>query len=446
MKTIYLSLLFLGIVQFAIAQMYFPPKTGNEWATVMPAELGWQTDRIPDLLDFLAEKNSKAFIVLKDGKIAIEQYFGDFRPNDLWYWASAGKTVAALLVGVAQDQRLLHLDDPTSRYLGEGWTNAPLEKEDLITIRHQLNMTAGLNDQLPPTAEVPDPANCLTPDCLQYLANAGTRWAYHNAPYRLLQDVVAAAARQSWQQYTNQQLKQKIGMRTGTWFNYVFWSQPRDMARFGLLMLNRGIWAGEAIIKDERYFQEMISPSQALNPSYGYLWWLNGQEAFMLPQLRTVFPRQMLPSAPSDLYMGLGRNDQKLYVYPSANIVVIRLGESAEGGLALSDFDDVLWEKLMRIFDVRTTAQRGNTRKDQRTIRIIPNPGRISIRIDAEGVPISYVEAFNSQGQLVATWTEPLNNEIDVSRLRSGLYVMMIRSERGLERVRWLKQWGSGNN
>ena len=53
----------------AKGQIYFPPNTGNTWATTTPAELGWCEDQIPELLTFLESNNTKAFIVLKNGKI-----------------------------------------------------------------------------------------------------------------------------------------------------------------------------------------------------------------------------------------------------------------------------------------------------------------------------------------------------------------------------------------
>ncbi|MFN3876130.1 MAG: serine hydrolase domain-containing protein, partial [Flavobacteriales bacterium] len=170
----------------ALAQTYYPPLTGNEWATVEPASMGWCTGYLQPLHDFLASSNSKAFIVLKDGRIAIEWYFGTFTQDSLWYWASAGKSLTAFLVGKAQEEGLLSIDEPSSNYLGTGWTSCTPAQEQAITIRHQLTMTTGLDDG------VPDPF-CTAPSCLQYLAPPGTRWAYHNGPYTLLDGVLTAA-------------------------------------------------------------------------------------------------------------------------------------------------------------------------------------------------------------------------------------------------------------
>ncbi|MFN5596947.1 MAG: serine hydrolase, partial [Bacteroidota bacterium] len=80
---------------------YFPPNTGT-WETTSPQSLGWCDANIDSLYNYLNQKNTKAFIILKDGKIVLEKYFGNFTQDSIWYWASAGKTLTAFTVGLAQ--------------------------------------------------------------------------------------------------------------------------------------------------------------------------------------------------------------------------------------------------------------------------------------------------------------------------------------------------------
>jgi len=99
--------------------LYFPPVNNNAyWDTVSPASLGWCTNKIDTLYNYLQQENSRAFIVLKDGKIVLEKYFGSFTKDSLWYWASAGKTLTSFLIGKAQEDGLLSINDTTSKYLG----------------------------------------------------------------------------------------------------------------------------------------------------------------------------------------------------------------------------------------------------------------------------------------------------------------------------------------
>jgi CubicO group peptidase (beta-lactamase class C family) len=245
-------------------------------------------------------------------------------------------------VGIAQEKNLVNIANRSSVYLGEGWTNATREKEDLITVRHQLTMTSGLNDTS---------FDCTSPDCLEYIADAGTRWAYHNGPYTLLQTVVSEATNTPWSAFFNTHLRNKIGM-SGFWLstngeNSVYFSNARSMARFGLLNLNNGAWAGETILADIDFIANMKSTSQELNKSYGYLWWLNGKESYMAPSVQQTFNGELIPNAPEDTFSGLGKNDQKLYVVPSRGLVVVRMGEdSGESLLGPSSFDNSLWEKI----------------------------------------------------------------------------------------------------
>ncbi|HLO79486.1 MAG TPA: hypothetical protein VK166_00925, partial [Chitinophagaceae bacterium] len=63
--------------------------------------------------------------------------------------------------------------------------------------------------------------------------------------------------------------------------------------------------------------------------------------------VQLVLNGPLTPNAPADMYAALGKNDQKVYVVPSQNLVVIRMGESAGNSmLALSSFDNELWGKL----------------------------------------------------------------------------------------------------
>ncbi|MFN5735739.1 MAG: serine hydrolase domain-containing protein, partial [Flavobacteriales bacterium] len=310
-------ILFLGCFFGGKSQnLYFPPTVGSAWDTLAPASLGYCQPKIDSLYTFLEDNSTKAFILLKDGKIVLEKYFGGHTATSPWQWASAGKTITAFIVGIAQQEGHLSITDTTAQYLGQGWTNATPQQEEKITVRHQLTMTSGLDDGVPDHY-------CTLDTCLNYLANAGTRWAYHNGPYTLLDQVIANATGQSLNSYTTQKLKTPTGM-TGSFFsvgyNNVFFSTARSMARFGLLILNQGNWNGNQLLTDAAYFNEMVNTSQNLNNSYGYLWWLNGKANFMVPTLQTVFPGYMCPNAPADMISAIGSGGQFLNVVPSQNL------------------------------------------------------------------------------------------------------------------------------
>lgn len=252
------------------------------------------------------------------------------------------KTLTATLTGIAEQEGYLDINNKVSDYIGTSWTSLPLNKENLITNKHLLTMTSGLEDI--------DNGDAVGPASLTYKADAGTRWAYHNV-YVKLQDVVAKASDQNWSDYFNTRLRDKIGM-DGAWFksgnNSVYASTTRSMARFGLLMANKGKWQSTVVL-NENYFNAATNSSQNINLGYGYLWWLNGKNSYHLPQLQ--FNGSIIPSAPNDMFMALGKNDQKIYVIPSKNMVVIRMGDAADNvSLGLSAFDTVLWQKINALY------------------------------------------------------------------------------------------------
>lgn len=338
------SLVILSGHVIGMAQSYFP-SPGQLWETTSFEEAGWCADSLGALIDFLDAEDSKAFIVLYDGKIIIEHYFDAFTADSLWFWASAGKTLTAALVGIAERDNGLVLQNSTSDYLGAGWTSLTPNQELAITVWNQLTMTTGLND-----AVVDD--GCTSPDCLLFQAEAGTRWAYHNAPYTLLDGVIENVSGLTLNQFFAQKMGLPCGI-SGLYFpsgpyNQTFVSTPRNMAKFGLLLQSQGNWNGTEIIPSD-YFQSMISPSQNMNPAYGYLTWLNGSNYFMIPETQLQFPGMMAPSAPLDTYAGLGKNGQVICAAPSKNVSFIRMGNGNNELVSVTILENI-WKKMQWFF------------------------------------------------------------------------------------------------
>lgn len=332
-------------IQIANESMYFPSNTTSAWETKSLASLGWNQNAVQPLKDFLAQKHTKSFMILVNGRIVMEEYFNGHSATNTWEWNSAGKTLVAATTGIAQQEGLLNINNKASDYQGTEWTSMPLPKENLITVRHLLTMTAG-ND---------DTKQYVIKPNLTYVADAGTRWAYSNI-FQKLTDVVADAGNKTFETYFNEKLKNKIGM-DGYW-NFgtiytIYHSTTKSMARFGLLALNKGKWNNEQVI-NESFFNESTTTSQHINPSYGYLWWLNGKTSFMIPGEQTVYQGSLVPNAPVDMFAAMGASDQRIYVIPSKKMVVIRMGDAsdpANPNFAVSGFDNLLWEKINAVIN-----------------------------------------------------------------------------------------------
>lgn len=336
---------------------YFPPRSG-EWRTVAPAEAEWDPGAIERALVFAGQRASSGVVILHDGRILAERYWdlegrsaraagrlnryarlkrgetSDGRAiEDV---ASAQKSVAAALFAIAQHKGLLAVDDAVHEHLGEGWSKASPEQEAAITLRHLMTMTSGLSD------------------ALEYRKPAGTEWRYNTGAYSRVLEAVSRAAGMERNELTKKWLTGPTGMADSEWKprrgtasgasanRFGFASTARDMARFGLLILAGGVWAGEPVVADRSFLSASISPSQDLNRAYGYLWWLNG---YPWRQGRVNRPK-LISTAPDDLVAAQGALQRKVYVVPSLGLVAVRLGDTANRR-GEPRFNQEFWRLLM---------------------------------------------------------------------------------------------------
>jgi hypothetical protein len=195
-----------------IENLYFPPLESAIWEGAPLTQLNWNEAKAEELYNYLNEKNSKSFIVLYNGRIIIEKYFNGHSQNNFWFWNSAAKSLTASVVGVAQDEGLLDINDKTSDYLGSNWSSLSNDKQDLITIKHHLSMNTGLD----PKISQPLQWTCTQSSCLDYTTDAGDRWAYHQGAFSLLFDIVSEATNQDFEDYADEKIIDKIGM-SGNW-------------------------------------------------------------------------------------------------------------------------------------------------------------------------------------------------------------------------------------
>jgi len=326
------------------APLYFPPAKG-QWEKIDPAKIGWNPAKLKELMDYAGENKSSSVVILYRGRILAEQYWplnpkektAEGKPNPYFHMrlgknvkgraiedvASAQKSVTAMLVGIAQHKGLLKITDPVHKHLGKGWSKAPAEAEARITIRHLISMNSGLDTRL------------------QFVAPAGTKWFYNTTAYSRSLTCVSKAAKMDANQLTKKWLTGPTGMTDSRWAKrpwserggivanqYGLATTARDLARFGILMLANGNWEKKNVIEDKAYLKAAISPSQKINPSYGYLWWLNGGP-FVARGNGQKRQGRLIPAAPKDMYAAQGKLGRRLYVLPSQQLIITRLGDQA---------------------------------------------------------------------------------------------------------------------
>ncbi len=341
------------------------PSAADEWAAEAAESAGFDSDALEAVSDWLQTCRSSSFLGIHDGRIFVERHWRLDSPSPAYAntldgvdsgdraienVASAQKSVTAVLTAIAVERGFLEYAAPVHEYLGAGWSNAPAEDEAAITLRHVMSMTTGLTDEF------------------ELAALAGTVWHYNTPVYQTLIRIAARAAGTDPNDLIANWLCEPLGMRHTRWVERPFGTTrhgamlglattARDLARFGLLILSGGVWAGRRLVSDSSV-REMLSPSQALNEGYGLLWWLNGSERPIRlvpqgepPNLTIGEVRsetRLAPDAPPDMVVALGALDRYLFVVPSWGLVVVRLGDSASNDLADQSFVADFWTHLAR--------------------------------------------------------------------------------------------------
>jgi CubicO group peptidase (beta-lactamase class C family) len=327
--------------------LYFPAP-GAAWESVAPASVRWDAAALTRALAFAGEHRSTGMVILHRGRILAEQYWkvddaprgaADASGRPVEDVASVQKSVLSTLIGIAVERKLLDLDAPVSTSLGPGWSKASPGQEQAITVRHLMSMTSGLGEGM--TYEHPP----------------GQRWFYNTPAYSRLIDVVARVSGRDPNAYTSEWLTKTIGATDTRWIPrppggpnpYGLQTTASDLARFGLLILADGRWRGVPLVPGG-YLREAFRPSQALNPSYGLLWWINAGDGWEDWTQRGRQGGRFIPTAPPDLVAARGAGDRRLYIVPSLGLVVTRLGAPTQRAGAAVDtqfFDRELWRRLM---------------------------------------------------------------------------------------------------
>lgn len=284
-------------------------------------------------------KNTKAIVVLHDGKLIAEKYAKGINPNTpLQGWGLA-KSVINMQIGILVNQGKLNINEPVNLPI---W-NKPNDSRSVITIDHLLRMSSGLEFEQRRSVGS-DTANILTleADAGSYSANKDlsytpdTHWSYSSGSTMILSKIIREVIGGSFQNYyqfiqsnmfkpleiSSAQLEHDaVGTFMGSSYMY---ASARDWAKLGQLYLQNGKWQGNQILP-KTWVNYTISPSQTdpLN-HYGAHFWLNRN-----PVDKTK--SRLWKNVPSDAYYMSGYLGQKVVVIPSKSLVVVRIGSTTPG-------------------------------------------------------------------------------------------------------------------
>jgi CubicO group peptidase (beta-lactamase class C family) len=299
----------------ALAEDSFP---GTEWAHAAPAESGWSEAGLAQARAFSDQIRSSAVIVVHHGKVVAE--WGDTaKRTEL---ASVRKSLLSALIGIAVSEHLVNLDSTLGELNIDDNPPTLTELEKGATVRQLLEARSGVYHRA--LYETPGMAKNRPP---RHSHAPGTFWYYNNWDFNTLGTIYERATGTGIFDALDRKIARPIGMqdyrpRDGSYLRgeasihaaYPIRMSARDLARFALLYLHRGNWAGRQIVPQAWVRESTQAYSRSpFGEGYGYLWWTDFLDG-------TVAPTVALPEGS---FMALGAGGQYAVVVPALDLVIV---------------------------------------------------------------------------------------------------------------------------
>lgn len=268
-------------------------------------------------------KKTRSVIVIYKDKIIAEKYANGINQNSKLLGWSMTKSITATYFGILQKQGKINI------YLPAPVKEWQKDKRKNITIHHLLQMNSGLAWEEDYT-KISDVTKMLFQEKdmtvsqikNHLIASPNHNWNYSSGTTNLLSGILRKQFKthQEYLDFWYSSLIDKIGMNsaileTDMCGNYVgssyCWATTRDWAKFGLLYLHKGNWNGEQLF-DTSWAKYVATPTNTSNGGYGAHFWLNAGRKFS--------------KTPKDMYYASGYQGQKIAIFPSNDLVIVRMG------------------------------------------------------------------------------------------------------------------------
>ncbi len=348
------------------SRAWYDPQELVEGAEQIPLEV-WSDGENPidpavsrDAALWAQQQGSDSLVVLYKGRLAHASYFNESAPESEFSTHSLTKVLTSILVGHAiADGYIESVDQPAADFLPEWDTD---ERRD-ITVRDLLNMAGGLEETFAfwpgsPRLERTMGTDIVTANlAVGIYAPPGSAFSHANPNSQVAGIVVERAIGMRFADYLSEKLWTPLGLRDG-WLlldrpdgmvhtDCCMWTAIEDWVRIGQTLLQNGCYAGQQIIP-EGWVDEMTTPSAA-NENYGMQLWLGTSHESLRkydPSITFMGNLHSEPFLADDVFFLDGAGDQRLYMIPSRELVILRTGHDGP------DWDDaMLPNRFMRAVD-----------------------------------------------------------------------------------------------
>ncbi|MEP2734785.1 MAG: serine hydrolase domain-containing protein [Erythrobacter sp.] len=305
---------------------------------------------------YASDSASSALLIWHKGNLVAERYFGDAKANTELNSKSLSKPLTAIAVGRAIALgHIESLDQPIADFVTE-WKGTP---KAVMTIRHALSMHSGLLEQgFDMSTDSPFPRAYLDPYHGQYIVDEypltdtpGTRFAYANAASDLMALLIERATGRDYEEFVGNEIFRPIKAPGGkVWINRegglahsgcCMEVPAQTWLKLGALLVNDGKH-GDARLLPKGFVKEVQKPSPD-NPHYGLGVWLGSpyleKRGFLGTKSNPTGVYHSEPYLAEDLYLFDGNGNQVIYLIPSEDLVILRMGGGAP--------KDVTWDNSM---------------------------------------------------------------------------------------------------
>lgn len=352
-----ISMLFISISTFTFAQpayKYSQPATLEDgWETNSIHELKVDTTRVYKLFEQLNSGKNKlhSALLVIDNKLIIEEYLNGQSTDQQHDLRSVTKSITSLLLGIAIDKGFVKsIDDPVSEYIKDP---APKKNKDPrkndITIRHLITMSSGMDcNDWDKKSKGQEDRVYKKKDWLQYfmdlpmINDPGSVSSYCTMGQILMTEIVSRTSGMPIDQFAEKYLFSPLDISNYSWGHTSkkkvitsgkrLYMIPRDMAKLGQLILNKGKWNYQQIISAEWIEQSTADQIQLSGIGYGFLWWNIPMDA----NGKKVIAKS-----------ATGNGGQYIMVIPELDMVAVFTGgayNSEEGKLPFAIMKDIfLW-------------------------------------------------------------------------------------------------------
>ena len=240
-----------------------------------PATEGIDRAALDALVAEARAQHSEALVVVKNGKLVVEEYFG-FEDEPIMAMSASKSFTALAFAFLLEEKKLASLDEPVAKIV-PGFATADPRKAN-ITYRHLLTQTSGIDPKRATGSKRDIEARGIAASCL---FEPGSSWQYSNAGFDLLAALAGKLAGRPMDRYLNEKLFRPLGIADVVWMRDKkgvplgageMEIRPLDMAKIGQALLAGGRWASVQVIP-KTWPELSFAPSSMHEPLYGLSWW-----------------------------------------------------------------------------------------------------------------------------------------------------------------------------